>query len=388
MLPKNESVFQSANRHSGLNMQNYMQRLVDLCPAQATPFLLMDRTAIQSRAMDFITQAKSSGVFYAVKANPDPQIVRLIANAGMGFEISASNELDLLLSMGVDVRKIITSNPIKAPEFVEKMYQLGVRRFVFDSVTEAEKIARWAPGSDVIVRLTVENLESSWPLTDKFGIEPKEAAKLLLQSRDLGLNPVGITFHVGSQCEGTLSWNSALERAANVWHSVSLDGVDLEMLNIGGGFPAYYGVDVPSIETIYGIVFKRVAELFPHNIVLEAEPGRSLVADAGALVGSVLGKAGRDGENWLYLDIGVFNGLMEAVGNIPYKFTPLEYHADDYMKWTVAGPSCDSFDVIAKDISLPELAVGDKLFITPGGAYTTAYASSFNGVQIPSVVVV
>ena len=369
-------------------MQNYMQRIVDLSPTQETPVLLMDRSAIQSRAMDFINHANGSGVFYAVKANPDPQIVRIIDDTGMGFEISATGELDLLLGIGIDAGKIITSNPIKAPDFVEKMYRFGVRRFVFDSVTEAEKIARWAPGSDVMVRLTVENLESSWPLTDKFGIEPKQAAKLLIQSRDLGLNPVGITFHVGSQCEGTSSWHAALDRAANVWHYVAQDGLNLEILNIGGGFPAYHGVDVPSIETIYGIVFKRVAELFPPNLVLEAEPGRSLVADAGTLVASVLGKAERKQENWLYLDIGVFNGLMEAVGEIPYQFTPLANHGDDYMKWTIAGPSCDSFDVIATDISLPELAIGDKLLITPGGAYTTAYASSFNGVPIPSVVVV
>ena len=259
---------------------------------------------------------------------------------------------------------------------------------MFDSIIEAEKIARWAPGSDVIIRLAVENYESSWPLTDKFGIEPEEAAKLLLQSRDLFLNPIGITFHVGSQCEGTLSWDAALERAAGVWHRVAQSGVNLKLLNIGGGFPTYHGNDVPSIETIYGIVFKQITEFFPPNLVLEAEPGRSLVADAGVLVGSVQGKAERDGVNWLYLDIGVFNGLMEAVGKIPYKFSPLANPGNEHLKWTVAGPSCDSFDVIAKDILLPDLAVGDKLLITPGGAYTTAYASSFNGVQIPSVIVV
>lgn len=362
--------------------------MVDLCPEQETPFLLMDRATIQSRAADFVTHSKSCGVFYALKANPDPQIVRLIDSAGIGFEISAIGELDLLLELGIDARKIITSNPIKAPRFIEKLYQLGIRRFVFDSIAEAEKIVRWAPGSDVIVRLTVENLESSWPLTDKFGVEPEEAAKLLLQSKDLRLNPVGVTFHVGSQCEGTLSWDAALERAATVWHKAAEGGVDLKLLNIGGGFPAYHGKDVPSIETIYGIVFKRITELFPPNLVLEAEPGRSLVADAGVLVGSVQGKAERDGDNWLYLDIGVFNGLMEAVGKIPYKFSPLTNNENDYVKWTVAGPSCDSFDVIATDILLPDLAIGDKLLITPGGAYTTAYASSFNGVQMPSVIVV
>jgi ornithine decarboxylase len=365
-----------------------MQRFIDLCPKQETPFLLMDKAACHSRVEDFILHAKGCGVFYAVKANPDPQVIELFSNAGLGFEISSTAELNLLLGLGVDAKRIITSNPIKTPGFIEKMYQHGVRQFVFDSVTEAEKIARWAPGSDVVVRLTVENLESSWPLIDKFGVSPKEAVSLLLQSRDFGLNPAGITFHVGSQCEGVLSWHAALERAAEVWRQTAEGGVQLKLLNIGGGFPVHHGVDVPSVEAIYDIVFKRVAELFPADITLEAEPGRAMVADAGALIGSVVGKADRDGENWLYLDVGVFNGLMEAVGDIPYIFTPFPNPGGSNKQWTVAGPSCDSFDVVSKGISLPELAVGDRLLITPGGAYTTAYASTFNGVQIPQVLMV
>ena len=369
-------------------MLNEMQRFIDLSPIQEAPFLLIDRAALQSKVEDFITHAQHCGVYYAVKANPEPQIIELFSNAGLGFEISSTAELDLLLGLGVNAKKIISSNPIKTPGFIEKMHQHGVRQFVFDSVTEAEKIACWAPGSDVIIRLTVENLESSWPLTDKFGVGPEEAVTLLLQSRDLGLNPLGVTFHVGSQCEGVLSWHSALERAADVWRQIADGGVQLKVLNIGGGFPVHHTVDVPSVEEIYGIVFKRVAELFPSDIVLEAEPGRALVADAGALVGSVVGKAAREGENWLYLDVGVFNGLMEAVGNIPYVFTPFSNPGGGDKKWTVAGPSCDSFDVVSKDISLPELAVGDRLLITPGGAYTTAYASTFNGVQIPRVLLV
>ena len=363
-----------------------MQRFIDLCPAQESPFLLMDRAALQSKVDDFLTHTKHCGVFYAVKANPEPQVISMFAKAGLGFEISSTAELDLLLGLGVDPKKIITSNPIKSPGFIAKMYEHGVRQFVFDSVTEAEKIAEQAPGSGVVIRLTVENLESSWPLTDKFGVGTDEAVNLLLQSRDLGLRPAGVTFHVGSQCEGVLSWHAALERAAGVWRQTAEGGVELNVLNIGGGFPAHHGADVPSVAEIYDIVFTRVAELFPADITLEAEPGRALVADAGALVGTVVGKAAREGEDWLYLDVGVFNGLMEAVGDIQYAFTPLSNPGIASKKWTIAGPSCDSFDVVAKDISLPELAVGDRVLITPGGAYTTAYASNFNGVQIPSVV--
>ncbi|MQG75852.1 MAG: type III PLP-dependent enzyme, partial [SAR202 cluster bacterium] len=261
-------------------MRNDMQRFIDLSPVQESPFLLMDRAALESKVNDFLTHTKNCGVFYAVKANPEPQVISMFAKAGLGFEISSTAELDLLLGLGVDAKKIITSNPIKAPAFIAKMYQHGVRQFVFDSVTEAEKIAEQAPGSDVVIRLTVENLESSWPLTDKFGVGPDEAVNLLLHSRDLGLNPAGVTFHVGSQCEGVLSWHAALERAADVWRQTAEGGVELNVLNIGGGFPANHGADVPSVAAIYDIVFTRVAELFPPDITLEAEPGRALVADA------------------------------------------------------------------------------------------------------------
>lgn len=350
-----------------------------------TPFLAMDRTVLEGKAREFGEQNGRCPSFYAVKANPDPAVVGLIAESGIGFEISSEAELAVLTRLGVSPERIISSNPIKTPAFIEAMVRLGRREFVFDSTTEAEKLARLAPGSDVTVRLTVDNLESSWPLADKFGLGVDDATDLLLSAPGMGLNPTGITFHVGSQCLGLASWRAALERSAELWQRVGAAGVRLRNLNIGGGFPAHHDEGIPTVRETFDLVYSLVSELFPPGVELRAEPGRGLVADAGVLVSSVVGKAAREGEDWVYLDVGVFNGLMEAVGGIHYRFATLGPGGPE-KQWTVGGPSCDSFDVVAKGVVLPEPEVGDRVLIYPAGAYTTAYASRFNGTPVPPVV--
>ncbi len=365
-----------------------MERFFDLASQWEgieTPFLGMDRAALDRKAREFREQEGRCPSFYAVKANPDPTVVGAIAESGVGFEISSESELAVLTRLGVNPERIITSNPIKTPGFIEAMVRLGHREFVFDSTAEAEKLARLAPGSDVSIRLTVDNLESSWPLADKFGVGVDHAADLLLSAPGMGLNPTGITFHVGSQCLGLASWRAALERSAELWRRVSAAGVNLRSLNIGGGFPAHHDEGIPTVRETFGLVYALVSELFPPGVELRAEPGRGLVADAGVLVSSVIGKAAREGDDWVYLDVGVFNGLMEAVGGIRYRFATLGPGGAE-KQWTVGGPSCDSFDVVAKDVTLPEPEIGDRVLIYPAGAYTTAYASPFNGTPVPPVV--
>jgi ornithine decarboxylase len=320
-----------------------------------------------------------------MKANPDLAVVETIAASSLGFEVSSEDELALLTGLGVSPNRIISSNPIKTPGFIEAMHALGRREFVFDSTTEAEKLARLAPGSDAVIRLTVDNLESSWPLADKFGVGPDDAHDLLLYAAKLGLVPSGITFHVGSQCLGLASWRGALQRAAGVWARLADSGVRLRTLNVGGGFPAQHDEGIPTVPDTFDLIFGLVSDLFPSGVELRAEPGRGLVADAGVLVSSVIGKAVREEASWVYLDVGVFNGLMESIGGINYLFAPLAARGPE-QRWTVAGPSCDSFDVIAKDVSLPDLEVGDRVLIHPAGAYTTAYAAPFNGAVVPPVV--
>jgi len=215
------------------------------------------------------------------------------------------------------------------------------------------------------------------------------AANLLSTAKSSGLVPKGVTFHVGSQCTGFLSWTKALQQASLVWSIAETNGIKLQVLNLGGGFPANHEMGVPSVEDIMNHILGCVDGLFPGSISLSVEPGRALVADAGTLITTVIGTAIRDGKNWMYLDSGVFNGLMESIGGINYQFHPVSTPVSlETEKWILAGPSCDSFDVIAREITLPRLQVGDKILICPAGAYTSSYASNFNGMKIPSVVLV
>ena len=362
----------------------FLQCLTEGFARRKTPFLLMRRQLLQEKCAAFTRYAPRVMTHYSVKANPAPQLLREMEKLGLWFEVSSQDELRTVLSLGVPKEKISTSNPVKSIGFVRYAAKQGVRRYVVDSQEEVEKLARLAADSEVLVRLVTDNSESAWPLDEKYGVESDEALDLLLEARRLGLRPLGVTFHVGSQCTGLSSWRSALEKAAKVWRRALNKGIHLRVLNLGGGFPAAHVEQVPPVHEIMDRVLGCMEELFPDDVSLVAEPGRALVGDVGVLVTSVIGKARREGRDWMYLDVGVFNGLMEAVGGITYRFMPTGTNSKNGVKsWVLAGPSCDSFDVIARDVPLPDLQVGERVMIYPGGAYTTAYASRFNGMPVP-----
>lgn len=359
------------------------QQAKKLAQDKDTPFLVMSKKVIREKYEKLCHALPEVEIFYALKANPYWRVAKLFLELGSGFEISSEGELELLLRLKVPPKRIISSNPVKSPPFIQAVYSLGVDYFVFDSSTELEKLSRLAPGSKVQLRLSVSNQGSQWPLDKKFGIEIEEGVSLLGQAVRQGLRPYGITFHVGSQCTDTSTWVKAIEKSKVVWDWAAGEGMELRRLNIGGGFPIQYTEPIPSLSDIAEVVRKTVKANFPEGVEVVIEPGRYLVGEAGILVSKVIAKATRDGQRWLYLDTGVFNGLMESLGNIKY---PLIVEKDSFTeKWTVAGPSCDSFDVVPYEVELPELEVGDKVHILSAGAYTTAYASRFNGFAIPKI---
>ena len=348
---------------------------------EGTPALFMDKKVIKEKYQEFCSQFDKAKIYYALKANPHPGIVELLQELGCSFEISSQGELELLLQLGVSPQKIISSNPVKDQVFIRSAYASGINLFAFDSCAELEKLARFAPGSKVYVRLSVSNEGSEWPLSRKFGVETEEAVELLLQAKKKGLEPYGIAFHVGSQCTAPTTWAKAIEKSKAVWELAAEKGVGLHLLNIGGGFPIKYIKPVPSIAEIARVVRDSLAKAFPKDIELVIAPGRALVGEAGTLVAAVIAKATRATEKWLYLDVGVFNGLMESVGGIKYPMAARK--GSQTSNWVLAGPSCDSFDVISTEAELPELEVGDRVYIMSAGAYTTAYASQFDGFPIP-----
>jgi ornithine decarboxylase len=350
------------------------------------PYLLMDGDVIRDKVAQIGKNIRNARVFYAVKANPDIEVCRFIAGLGIGFEIASEGELRILAQIGVAADRIITSNPMKTFRFLEEAVEYGVNYFSYDSKTEVDKMARCAPGSNVYVRLTVPNEGSEWPLSKKYGVEIEEASTLLIYARDKGLNPVGITFHVGSQCNNPYNWQSAVDKACELWETVEAAGIKLRMLDIGGGYPIRYTKKVVEIETIENKIDKALRQSFADDVEIFIEPGRAVVGDAGVFVGSVIGKAVRGDENWLYIDIGVFNGLMESIGGIKYNY--IVGSRGEKKPWTVAGPSCDSLDVIDKKVEILEPEVGNRILIPSAGAYTISYASEFNGFSIPKTILI
>jgi ornithine decarboxylase len=352
-----------------------------------TPFLLIDSDTIKEKISLIGRYIRDSKVFYAVKANPDRKILKFLNDLKLGFEISSEGELEILSSLNVEPGRIISSNPVKSLKFLNLASSYGINYFSYDSEDEIEKLSKYAPNCNVYVRLSVPNEGSEWPLSKKFGVELDEAATLLSAAKEKGINPVGVTFHVGSQCTNIYNWHIALDKARALWSKAEKNGIKLTLLNIGGGYPINYTKHVISIDAIEKQVNSLIYDIFPEDVEIHIEPGRAVVGDAGVLVTTVIGKASRSDEDWLYIDVGVFNGLMESVGGIKYSYIMESYkHARSKKRWTIAGPSCDSFDVIDKNVALPEPNIGSLILILSSGAYTISYASEFNGFSIPKTI--
>lgn len=349
-----------------------------------TPVLVMGSEIIKEKYQQLHTELRDAAIFYAVKANPHEDIIRHLERLGAGFEITSNGELDLLIRLDIPPKKIISSNPTKDEGFIKMAHAYGVRVFAFDSQEEVEKLSKYAPGSKVYIRISVSNDGSEWPLQRKYGVEVEDALDLLSEARNQGLDPYGITFHIGSQCTNPDAWAEAIRKSAVLWSLAMSKGMEICSLNIGGGFPIRYTGPVPTIKEVTAVIKDTLMEVFPKGIELIVEPGRVIVGEAGLLVAKVIGKAMRDGQKWLYLDVGVFNGLMETVGGIKYPFSVSKEGQSG--KFVLAGPSCDGFDVISEEVELPEPQIGDKVYIKSAGAYTTAYASNFCGFSTPKTI--
>jgi ornithine decarboxylase len=363
--------------------------------SQETPFLACDLGTVTDR-LDRLTAALP-GVqpHYALKCNPSPEIVRTLLAAGTNFEVASFGELDLLLGCGVQGADVLYSNTIKPTRHIVQAVQAGVWRFAFDSENELHKIATHAPGSSVYVRLRVDDSTSRFPLGRKFGAEAHTARALMLLARELGLVPYGLTFHVGSQCTTPSAWRSALAGASRLMHRLAEDGIVLQMVDLGGGFPARYVDPLVPIEQYGSVIVSALDEVLPYRPgTVVMEPGRYLVAESSVLVSTVLGREERAGEEWLYIDVGVYNGLMETQQTLNQWEYPLWTSRPDHsngqrIPFTVAGPSCDSADTMFLATPLPaSLGVGDLVMIGSAGAYTLSYASNFNGFPPPTPIFV
>jgi ornithine decarboxylase len=369
-----------------------------------TPFLVCDGASIERRYDELADLLPGVQLFYAVKANPMPEIVGTLARRGAAFEIASIYELDTVTAAGVRPEDVLFSNTVKPAAHIAEAYEAGLYRFAFDSEGELRKLAACAPEAHVYVRLQVGDGSSLFPLSRKFGTTAAEAGRLLVLARELGLVPYGITFHVGSQCRDPEAWERALDRCGAVMGAVAAQGIRLPMVDLGGGIPARYVAPVPALPAIAAAIGRGLGRLPYRPAVVAAEPGRSLVAESGVLAATVIGVETRADERWAYLDVGGYNGLMEAVqtgGRWPFPLL-VSHHPDGVppgsgdrvaraagakVRTTVTGPSCDSSDTMFYGVPLPAaLATGDRLYIGSAGAYTASYASSFNGFPPPATL--
>lgn len=365
--------------------------LLNVIKSVKTPTLIIDLDRIRERFLELSNTFPEAKIYYAVKANDHQEILTVLNNLGSGYEVASSWELEKVLRLGVDSSRIISSNPVKPLDFIDYAYKSNIRAFSIDSYQEIEKLKKIAPRSRIYVRLVVPNEGSDWPLSNKFGVDAEEAVLLLDYAKSQGLIPYGLTFHVGSQCNNLRNWFIGIKIAWEVWERALYQGIKLTMLNLGGGIPINYTYESLSIEDVGEYVQALLRKYFLIKpIEIEIEPGRGLVGDAGVLVSSVIGKSIKrindENVHWLYLDTGVFNGLAEVLGGIKY---PMYAFSDkELYPHTIAGVSCDSMDIIGKNIYLPDLEVGEKVTIMATGAYTTVYGANFNGFGIPDVVFV
>ncbi|SDC51862.1 type III PLP-dependent enzyme [Ruegeria marina] len=359
------------------------------------PTLVIDTETV---ARQFAALAQGLGrarIHYAVKANPLPEILETLARLGSNFDAASRAEIELCLAAGASADRISFGNTVKKPADIAWAYAVGVTLFAADAEEELDKIAAHAPGAKVYIRMIVEACEADWPLSRKFGCAPDKAIAVLDYARSVGLDPVGLSFHVGSQTRRAGMWVPVLDQVATVWHAARAAGHDLSLLNIGGGFPAFYGQEVDAPELYAAEVIRLVTERFGDVPHVMAEPGRGMVAEAGAIAAEVLlvsRKSSNDLHRWVYLDIGKFSGLAETMDEaIRYQFLTEREH-EPTGPCILAGPSCDSADVLyeKKPVQLPlGLRDGDRIIIRNCGAYTSTYASvGFNGFPPLDVVAI
>ncbi len=353
----------------------------------ATPCLVLDVDRVEANFRRISAGLPLARVYYAVKANPARPILDRLVALGSSFDAAGIEEIEMCLAAGAAPERISFGNTIKKSSAIARAFAAGVDMFAFDSAEELDKLAQLAPGSRVYCRILVENEGADWPLSRKFGTTVANARTLMLRAAELGLDPYGLSFHVGSQQTTTSSYEAAIGKVAMLFTDLRDAGVNIRMVNLGGGFPVRYREEVPEFgqfaDAIMGAMTEHFGNALPEMLI---EPGRSVVGDAGVIAAEVVlvsRKDPTDPVRWVYLDIGRFGGLAETEGEaIKYRFTTA-HDGGETGPVAIAGPTCDGADILYErsNYRLPmALSSGDRIEILAAGAYTTTYASQrFNG---------
>jgi ornithine decarboxylase len=370
--------------------------LKKLAEEHGTPLFVVDHDELRRNYATFKKYLPRVQAYYAVKANPDPAIVKTLFDAGASFDVASMPEFRIVYQYIKDMPdkqrqdwiwdKIIYANPIKANETLQELnpYKPLV---TYDNYEEIRKIKKHAPQAGLALRLKVTNTGAMVELSSKFGAAPGEAVDLILAADKVGLTVEGISFHVGSQTTNFGNYVAAINLAANIFKEARDRGYSkMNLLDIGGGLPAPYDATVKPFRELAGIINRELNRLFPKNIQILAEPGRFLCATAATAISKIIGKAVREGKLCYYVNDGVYHTFSGVI------FDHCHYHMKSFKRGptqicSVFGPTCDALDVVSMAEELPgDLQLGDLLYSEQIGAYSHASSTWFNGFPPATVV--
>ena len=349
-----------------------------------SPLMVISKSRIRQNYHTLKKCMPRAEIHYAMKANPHKGILNILREEGSDFDVASYNEIKMLLDIEVDSTNMIYANPVKSIPDLVRAYNVGVEKFVFDNDVELQKMARYAPESDVLLRLAASGDDAYYKLSTKFGAQQKDAIRLLKKAKKLGLDPVGICFNVGCQVTRSDGYIQAIQSAMKVFKEAKKNGIDLQVLDIGGGFPVRYGHKKTDMgngfdaKQIITEVNAAIEEHVPEHIKIIAEPGRFIIGDAAVLIMRVIGLSKRKGVIWYYVDDGYYHSYSDMHAS-DWKFDFIPQSKGRKLRSVLAGPTCDSFDVIAKSIWLPELEMGELIMSPNMGAYTSGLSTWFNG---------
>lgn len=378
--------FDNVSSIEAVNDASDVQLIESLVARHGAPLMVLDCDSIRHQYR--LLQAALPGVVlhFALKPLPLAAVVRSLMDEGAHFDLATAGEVDLVAAESVPADRTIYTHPIKRDADIRAALEYGCNVFVVDSINELEKFIRYKDAVEILVRLSFRNEDAYADLSKKFGCSAEAAIQIIQRAFKLGIRIKGLSFHVGSQTTDPEKYVNAIEQSAAVLTQVSALGLPaLSTLDIGGGFPVGYAEEVIGIDEFCRPIRQALAEL-PETVAVWAEPGRFIVAPAMINVSSVMGQANRDGKQWYYLDDGIygsFSGIVFDHGNYP--MDALHWEGERFAS-VLAGPTCDSVDVISEDIMLPKLKNGDLIVTRMMGAYTLATATDFNFFRRAEVV--
>lgn len=357
-----------------------------LVQEHGSPLLVISRHKLVGQYRALTRQLPGVSLYYAIKALPNPEVIRILAEQGCHFDVASAGEIELLQPQLISGRKTIHTHPIKKDRDIRAALRGGSTTFVVDNIDELKKLRAYRHRVGVLLRVSFRSASAAVDLSRKFGCSPDQVEDIVLQSRELGVHIRGLSFHVGSQSLDPQAHVDAIRLCGGLINQINQGSVNpMNLLDIGGGFPVDYACENPDMDAYFTAIRAALYEL-PEDIDLIAEPGRFLVAPAVTGISTITGKARRGDYQWYYLDDGIYGSYSgQLFDHVQY---PLQITSNDLAREPsiLSGPTCDSIDIIAEDILLPEMREGDLVVGHMMGAYTAATATRFNSLDCAKII--